>query len=136
MPHKTNTRKPTRTNLSVLAQLCKLIPPYLVSKVARQYGVDKKARTFSPWSHLVALLYAQFTHSLSLNDVCDALKHHAPKLSRVRNATPPVKKRPLSRQSRARRGHGRGPVLGDRKPSYRPVSAVRRPDVYGYAAPF
>ena len=103
MPHKTNTRKPTRTNLSVLAQLCKLIPPYLVSKVARQYGVDKKARTFSPWSHLVALLYAQFTHSLSLNDVCDALKHHAPKLSRVRNATPPSKNG-LSHANRGRDG--------------------------------
>ncbi|MCP5120122.1 MAG: DUF4372 domain-containing protein, partial [bacterium] len=45
-------RKPTRTNLSVLAQLCKLIPGHLVSKVAREHGVDKKARTFSPWSHV------------------------------------------------------------------------------------
>ena len=56
------SRKPTRTNLSVLAQLCNLIPAFLVSKIARQSGVDKKARTFSPWSHLVALLFAQFTH--------------------------------------------------------------------------
>jgi len=91
MPRKRQARKPTRINLSVLGQLCKLIPPYLVSKVARTHGVDKKARTFSPWSHLVALLYAQFTHSLSLNDVCDALRHHSPKLSRVRGATPPSK---------------------------------------------
>ena len=63
-------RKPTRTNLSVLAQLCNLIPGFLVSKIAREYGVDKKARTFSPWSHLVALLYAQLPHALSLNGVC------------------------------------------------------------------
>jgi len=84
-------RKPTRTNLSVLAQLCKLIPGHLVAKVAREYGVDKKARSFSPWSHLVALLYAQFTHALSLNDVCDALKNHAAKLSRIRAAAAPSK---------------------------------------------
>ncbi len=84
-------RKPTRTNLSVLAQLCKLIPGHLVSKVAREYGVDKKARTFSPWSHVVALLYAQFTHALSLNDVCDALKNHAAKLLRIREAVAPSK---------------------------------------------
>ncbi len=84
-------RKPTRTNLSVLAQLCKLIPGHLVSKVAREYGVDKKARTFSPWSHVVALLYAQFTHALSLNDVCDALKNHAAKLLRIRDAVAPSK---------------------------------------------
>jgi hypothetical protein len=53
--------------------------------------VDKKARTFSPWSHLVALLYAQFTHALSLNDVSDALKNHAPKLQRIRDAVAPSK---------------------------------------------
>lgn len=84
-------RKPTRTNLSVLAQLCNLIPAFLVPKIARQCGVDKKARTFSPWSHLVALLYAQFTHALSLNDVSDALKNHAPKLLRIRDAVAPSK---------------------------------------------
>ena len=84
-------RKPTRTNLSVLAQLCNLIPAFLVPKIARQSGVDKKARTFSPWSHLVTLLYAQFTHALSLNDVSDALKNHAPKLLRIRDAVAPSK---------------------------------------------
>jgi len=85
------TGKPARTNLSVLAQLCKLIPGHLVSKVARQYGVDEKARRFTPWSHVVALLYAQFTHALSLNDVCDALKNHAAKLLRIRDAVAPSK---------------------------------------------
>lgn len=84
-------RKPTRANLSVLAQLCNLIPAFLVSKTARQCGVDKKARAFCPWSHLVALLFAQFTHALSLNDACDALKHHAGKLLRIRGAVAPSK---------------------------------------------
>jgi hypothetical protein len=68
-----------------------LIPGFLVSKIARQRGVDKKARTFSPWSHVVALLFAQFTHALSLNDVCDALKSHAAKLFRIRGAAAPSK---------------------------------------------
>jgi hypothetical protein len=101
MPEKTYTRKPTRTNLSVLAQLCNLIPPYLVSKTARKHGVDKKARTFSPWSHLVALLYAQFTHALSLNDVCDALRNHSSKLFRIRGATAPSRNA-LSHANRGR----------------------------------
>ncbi|NQU44201.1 hypothetical protein HQ520_13005 [bacterium] len=43
-------RKPTRANLSVLHQLCNVIPGFLVSKSARQCGADKKARTFCPWS--------------------------------------------------------------------------------------
>ena len=91
MSRKIKSRKPARTSLSVFAQLCNLIPPYLVSKLAREHGVDKKARTFTPWSHVAALLYAQFTHALSLNDVCDALRNHASKLRRIRRATPPSK---------------------------------------------
>lgn len=83
--------KPTKSKLSILNQLCNLIPPHLVSKLARETGVDKKARTFSPWSHLVALLYAQLTHSLGLNDVCDALQLHSGPLSALRGATAPYK---------------------------------------------
>lgn len=58
----------------VLRQICNLIPNFVVAKVARRTGVDKKARTFTPWSHVVAMLYAQLTHAIGLNDVCDALK--------------------------------------------------------------
>jgi len=85
------TRKPTRTNLSILGQLCNLIPPFLVGTVARRYGVDRQARSFSPWSHLVALLYAQLSHALSLNDVCDALRNHTANLFRIRRAVAPSK---------------------------------------------
>jgi len=39
--------------------------------------VEDQCRTFSPWSHVVSLLYAQITHGLGLNDVCDALRLHS-----------------------------------------------------------
>jgi hypothetical protein len=103
MSHKRPTRKPTRTNLSVLNQLCNLIPAYLVSKVAREYGVDKQARSFSPWSHLVTILYAQLTHALSLNDICDALKNHSSRFSRIRQAVVPSRNT-LSHANRNRDG--------------------------------
>jgi len=51
--------------------------------------VDKKVRKFSAWSHVISLLYAQLTHSIGLNDVCDALGLHAGPLSSLRGATPP-----------------------------------------------
>ena len=53
--------------------------------------MEDQARTFSPWSHVVSLLYAQLTHSLGLNDVCDALRLHSGSLSALRGATPPPK---------------------------------------------
>ena len=70
-------------------QLCNLIPAHLVPKLARETGVDKACRTFSAWSHVVAMLYAQFTHAIGLNDVCDALRLHSGPLSAIRGATPP-----------------------------------------------
>lgn len=81
--------QPTRAKLSVLRQLCNLIPNHLVPKLARQHGVQAKARSFSPWSHVLALLYAQFTHAIGLNDVCDSLQLHTGPLSAVRGATAP-----------------------------------------------
>lgn len=81
--------QPTRSKLSLFRQLCNLIPNHLVPKLARQHGVEEKARSFSPWSQVVALLYAQFTHAVGLNDVCDSLRLHAGPLSAVRGATAP-----------------------------------------------
>ena len=69
--------------------MVELIPAYLVPKLARQFGVDKQARTFSPFSHVVALLYAQLSHALSLNDICDGLRLMATPLRALRGATPP-----------------------------------------------
>lgn len=83
------TTLPSRSQCAVLRQICNLIPTHLVPKLARESGVDKKARSFSPWSHLVSLLYAQLTHAIGLNDVCDGLRLHRGLLVTLRGATPP-----------------------------------------------
>jgi hypothetical protein len=101
-------QKPTSSRLTILNQLCNLIPPHLVTKLARETGVDQRARTFSPWSHVVALLYAQLTHSLGLNDVCDALQLHSGPLSALRAASAPYKNT-FSHANRTR-----DPKLGER----------------------
>lgn len=81
--------KPTKHYSTTFHQLCKLIPVGMVRNLAKQYKVDKKSRTFSPWSHVVTLLFAQLTHCIGLNDVCDALRHHAARLFAIRAATVP-----------------------------------------------
>ena len=94
---KNQIHQPTASKFSVLRQLCNLIPPqhvippHLVPKLARDTGVEDHARTFSPWSRIVSLFYAQLTHALGLNDVCDALRLHSGPLSALRGATPPCK---------------------------------------------
>ena len=86
-----NRKKPAKSKLPVLAQVCKLIPPHLVPKLARDHGVDKQARTFTPWSHVVSLLFAQLAHSVGLNDVCDALRNHTRWLGGLRGAVAPTR---------------------------------------------
>ena len=86
---KENKVVPAVSKLNLLRQICNLIPEFLVSKLARETKVDRKSRSYSPWSHVVALLYAQLTHSIGLNDVCDALGLHSGPLSSIRGATPP-----------------------------------------------
>ncbi len=81
--------KPAKHKFTLLKQVIDNIPPYIVSKLAKRHGVDKKSRSFSPWSHVVSMLFAHISHALSLNDICDTLRHHSGALSTIRNATPP-----------------------------------------------
>jgi hypothetical protein len=73
----------------------------LVPKLARETGVEDDARTYSPWSHVLTLLFAQLTDSLGLNDVCEALALHSGPLSAIRGATAP-KRNTLSNANRKR----------------------------------
>ena len=86
---KKKTINPTRSKLNILRQICNFIPAHEVAKIARETGVEDKSRTFKPWSHVVSLLYAQLTHSIGLNDVCDSLRLHSGPLSSVRGASVP-----------------------------------------------
>ena len=86
---KKATPNSTFSNFTGLRQICNLIPPHLVSKLARQEASEPDARTFSHWSHVVALIFSKLTHSFGLNDTCDALKLNSGPLSAVRGATAP-----------------------------------------------
>lgn len=99
MKNKKPNQRPHQ--FSVFRQLCNLIPAFLVPKLARETGVEKRWRTFSPWSQVVALLYAQLTHSIGLNDLCDSLQLSSGPLSALRGATAP-KRNTLSHANRER----------------------------------
>ena len=91
MKKRSKHNTPATVKITFLHQLCKLIPPHLLPKIVRECESGSHARTFSHWSQIVALLYAQLTHALGLNDVCDALRLHSGPLSAIRGATPPAR---------------------------------------------
>ena len=82
---------PTKHSLAVLGQIIKLIPRNLIPKLAKKHGVEEKSRTFTPTSHVVALLFGQLSHSISLNDTCDCLRNHSGALSKIRESVAPSK---------------------------------------------
>ena len=99
---KKQTVSPTeRRQLTVLRQFVELIPGHLVAQLARRTGAAAMVRSFSAWSHVVALLYAQLAHAESLNDVCDALRLWRTPLAAIRGATPPSRNN-LSHANRER----------------------------------
>ncbi|MCP4270324.1 MAG: IS4 family transposase [Candidatus Brocadiaceae bacterium] len=81
--------KPTKHKFTSLKQMMGYIPKTIVTRLAKKYNVNKQSRSFSPWSHVVSLVFAQLSHSLSLNDVCDNLKNHSSALLTISGATPP-----------------------------------------------
>lgn len=81
--------KPSRHQFTMLKQIVEHIPANLVPKLARKHGVDKQSRKFTPWSHVNSMLFAQLSHALSLNDICDALRNHSGSLPTMREAAAP-----------------------------------------------
>ena len=63
---------PQEHNMAVLGQIVKLIPKKLIEKLKNKYKIQ--TGSFSATSHVVAMLYAQLSHALSLNDICDCLR--------------------------------------------------------------
>jgi len=78
---------PLKNTLPLLGQLVKYVPPKLADALTRKYKIQ--TRSFNPTSHVVAMMYAQLSHALSLNDVCDALLNHQSYLSQIRDCVPP-----------------------------------------------
>ena len=85
-----NKTTPARANVVVLKQMLNLIPRGLINRHALETGVEAKARSFSVVSHLSSMLFAQLSHAMGLNDVCDWLRLKAPVLLRF-GVTPPSK---------------------------------------------
>ena len=80
---------PSRHSLTVLGQVFKLIPRNLIPRLANEHGVSRRSRRFTPTSHVLALMFGQLAHAISLNDICDCLGFHSGALWSIREAVAP-----------------------------------------------
>jgi hypothetical protein len=97
MPNKT----PDRGSAIALKRILKLIPPGLITRHARETGVADKSRSFSVVSHLAAMLFAQLSHAMGLNDVCDWLRLKAKALARIGSPHHPKTVSPMPTRTEA-----------------------------------
>jgi len=81
---------PTRSNVIVLKQMLNLIPRGMINRHALETGVEAKVRTITVLSQLSAMLFAQLSHAIGLNDVCDWMRLKSGVLARF-GVTPPSK---------------------------------------------
>jgi hypothetical protein len=82
-----NKNKPAKSKVTILRQICQHIPGYLTAQLARQHGIA--SRSFTPWSHVVAMLYGHLAGATSLNDICDGLAVNQAALQEIRGASVP-----------------------------------------------
>lgn len=94
-------KQPTRSNVTVLKQLLNHISRGTVNRLALETGAEDKARTFSVFSHLSAMLFAQLSHAIGLNDVCDSLRLKLGALARMGVSAP--SRNTLSHANKVRR---------------------------------
>ena len=103
----------------VLGQIVKHIPKKLIEKLKNKHKIQ--TRSFSATSHVIAMIFAQLSHALSLNDICDCLRFHKGYLAQIRDSVLP------SRNGRAHANATRNAglaeelfwaVLGDIKEKY------------------
>jgi hypothetical protein len=79
--------KPAKSQLTILKQICQLIPGHTTIKIAREHKIA--SRSFDPWSHVVANLFGHLSRAMSINDVCDGLAVQERALKEIRGAKVP-----------------------------------------------
>ena len=62
------------TNISLFAQVIRLLPRALIKKLSTEFQVDKHSKHFTSWQHLVSMIFSQFSGCVSLREISNGLR--------------------------------------------------------------
>lgn len=79
------------TNLTLFAQIISKIDRQVVKKLVSEKQTDFGNKGFNSWSHIVSMLFCQFTKSQSLRDISNGLRSATGNLNHLGIATAPSK---------------------------------------------
>ena len=61
-------------NITLFAQIIRLIPREIIQRLLNKHGTDKHTKGFNSWSHLVTMIFSQFSGSVSLRQISEGLQ--------------------------------------------------------------
>ena len=79
------------TNISLFAQIIRLLPRPMIKKLSTEYLVDKYSKHFSSWQHLVSMIFSQFSGCISLREISNGLRSATGNLNHLGIRTAPSK---------------------------------------------
>jgi heme oxygenase len=78
-------------NITLFAQISQTLDRFSFSKLVGKYQSDKHQKGITSWTHLVTMLFCQFSKLNSLRDVCNGLKSASGNLNHLNIRVPPSK---------------------------------------------
>ena len=64
----------SESNTTLFAQVIRLIPREIIQRLVKKHSTDKYAKGFISWSHLVTMIFSQFSGSVSLRQISEGLQ--------------------------------------------------------------
>lgn len=61
-------------NITLFAQVIRLIPRGVIQRLVKKHDTDKHSKGFNSWSHLVTMIFSQFSGSVSLRQISEGLQ--------------------------------------------------------------
>jgi hypothetical protein len=80
-----------KTNLSIFAQIIRLIPRDIIHKNVDEHDSDFNSKGINAWTHLVSMLYSQFGNYQSIRDISFGLRSAAGNLNHLGVSRAPSK---------------------------------------------
>jgi len=78
-------------NITLFAQIMQTLDRFSFTKLVTKHGTDKHAKGINSWTHLITMLFCQFSKLNSLRDVCNGLKSTSGNLNHLGITRAPCK---------------------------------------------
>ena len=80
-------------NVTLFAQIMQTVDRFSFTKLVNQHDTDKHSKGINSWTHLVTMLFCQFSKLNSLRDVCNGLQSASGNLNHLGVSAPHVNPR-------------------------------------------